>query len=93
MNTIFKILVILVVATLIGGLFYGVVTASSSSIGQSRSTNERFGHFDRGGEARGLQFPADSIKNLVIVSVVALIYLNAPKWLKRKKSTVSVTSL
>jgi len=92
MNTIFKILVILVVASLIGGLFYGVVTASSSGIGRSRSTNERFGHFDRGGEARGLRFPAEAISNLVIISVVAMIYLNATKWLNRKKSIVNVTS-
>jgi hypothetical protein len=92
MNTIFKILVILVVAALIGGLFYGAVTASSSGFGQSRSTNERFGQFDRGGEARGLQFPAEAISNLVIISVVAVIYLNATKWLNRKRATVKVAS-
>jgi hypothetical protein len=88
MKTIFKILVILVVAALVGGLFYGVVTASSSGSGQSRSANEQFGRPDRGDHANGLQFPADAIKNLAIISVVSVIYLNATKWLRRKKPTL-----
>ena len=54
MNTIFKILVILVVAVLVGGLLYGVVTAISSSSQSPRfaegSSNEQIppdGNFDR----------------------------------------------
>jgi hypothetical protein len=92
MKTIFKILVILVVAALVGGLFYEVVTATSSGTNQSRPVNEQFNRPDRGGEAGGIQFPTDSIKSLAIISLVSLIYLNAPKWLARKKSTVDMTS-
>ena len=91
MNTIFKILVILVVAALVGGLFYGAVTASASGTGRSRSANEQFGRSDRRGDARGLQFPAEAMKNLAIISVVSMIYLNSSKWLGRKKPTVNVT--
>jgi hypothetical protein len=92
MKTIFKILVILVVAALVGGLFYGVVTATSSGTSQSRPVNEQFNRPNRVGEAGGIQFPADSIKSLAIISLVSLVYLNAPKWLGRKKSTVDMTS-
>jgi hypothetical protein len=98
MKTIFKILVILVVAALIGGLFYGVVTATSSGTSQS-SLSERpspvdreFASPDRGDDTGGIQFPADAVKNLMIISVVSIIYLNASKWLNKKKSIVNVTS-
>ena len=88
MKTIFKILVILVVAVLVGGLFYSVVTATSSSADQSsmpeRPADGEFVRPDRE-EASGIQFPADAIKNLVIISVVSVIYLNVTKWLGRRK--------
>ena len=99
MKTIFKILVILVVAALVGGMFYGVVTATSSGTDQS-SMPERpvDGEFHTDGElappdredAGGIQFPADAVKNLLIISVVSMIYLNATKWLGRRKSTTQV---
>jgi len=99
MKTIFNILVILVVAVLVGGLFYGIVTAASSGISQS-SISERpangqlpadgeFNRPDREGAGR-IQFPAESVKNLAIISIIGVICLNAIKWLDRKKSTVKV---
>jgi hypothetical protein len=100
MKTIFKILVILIVVVLVGGLFYGAVTATSSGTDRL-SMPERPADReipadgglvppDREG-AGGIQFPADAIKNLVIISVVSVIYLNAIKWLGRKKPAVKVT--
>jgi len=94
MKTIFKILVILVVAALVSGMFYGVVTATSSGTDQS-SMPERpaDGEFPIDSEftlpdredTGGIQFPVDVIKNLLIISVVSMIYLNATKWLGRRK--------
>jgi hypothetical protein len=98
MKTIFKILVILVVAVLVGGMLYGVVTAASSGVDQSsiaeRPTDGQFpadGEFsppDRDDLDGGIQFPADAIKNLAIISIVSVIYLNAPKLLGRKKQAL-----
>ncbi|MBL8078563.1 MAG: hypothetical protein JNM55_11420 [Anaerolineales bacterium] len=95
MNTVFKILVILVGATLVGGLLYGVVTVTSSSQspqfteGSSSGQLPPDGNFDRpdhDGESSGIQFPMDSIKNLAIISVVGALYFNAAKFLGKRKS-------
>jgi len=95
MKTLFKILVIIVVAVLVGSIFYGAVTAISSGTNQSsmpaRPTDGEFATHDREGDAGGLQFPADSIKNLAIISIVSVIYLNAPKLLRRKKPALQIT--
>ena len=97
MKAIYKILVIIVVAVLVGGVFYGVVTTSFSGTDQSTSSFERpapadgFSPPDREGGADGIQFPAESIKNLAIISVVGVIYLNTARWLGRKKRTVEAT--
>ena len=98
MKTLFKILVIFVVAILVGGMFYGAVTATSSGTNQTsmserpaRADGEFAPHDDEDG-AGGLQFPADAVKNLAIISIVSMIYLNAPKLFGRKKSTVNVVS-
>lgn len=95
MKTILKILLILVVAMMIGGAFYGAVTASSSgtdgTILQERPQPDDFpldGEFtppDRGDFDDGVQFPAEMIKNLVIMTVVATAYLNITKYFGRKK--------
>jgi hypothetical protein len=50
MKTIFKVLVILVVAILVGGLFYGAVTASSSGTDQTAMSERPMpvdGEFER----------------------------------------------
>jgi hypothetical protein len=101
MKTMFKILVILVVAVLVGGLFYGVVTATSSGTGQSSltegsaneqfTTDSQFSPHDQE-DVGGIQFPADAVKNLAIISMVSVIYLNATRWLGRKRSTANVIS-
>lgn len=94
MKTIFKILVIIVLAVLVGSLFYGVVTAISSGTNQlsisARPVDGEFARPDREGDAGGLQFPADSIKNLAIISIISIIYLNVPKLWKRKKPTLQI---
>ena len=100
MKTIFKILVIVVVAVLVGSLFYGAVTVISSGTDQSfmpaRPTDGEFpadGEFsphDRQGDVGGLQFPADAVKNLAIISIVSVVYLNAPKLLRRKKPALQI---
>ena len=96
MKTIFKILVILVVAVLIGGLFYGVVTASSSGTAQPSLSDRPLppdGEFvpDRDEDAGGPQFPAEAFKSLAIISTVSVIYLSSSKWLGRKKTALTVT--
>jgi hypothetical protein len=87
MNTIFKVLVILVVAILVGGLFYGAVTATSAGTDQTALSERPMpadGEFERPDrdEAGGIQFPADAVKNLLIITVIAALYLNTSKWLK-----------
>lgn len=93
MNTIFKILVILVVAVLVGGSLYGVVTATSQSSQSSDAPSNgqlpSDGNFirpDHDGESSGIQFPMDSIKNLVIITVVGALYFNVAKFLGKRKS-------
>jgi hypothetical protein len=101
MKTIFKILVILVAAVLVGGLFYGVVTIFSSGAEQpSRLEWPTYIEFPADGsfarpdreEADGIQFPVDALKNLVIISVVSIIYLNVTKWLGRRKPKTALSS-
>jgi hypothetical protein len=91
MKTIFHILIILVVAVLLGGLFYGAVTAFSFNTSQAQATDRPLppeGEFDRpspDGETGSLQFPFDSVKNLLIITAVGAVYLNAPKLLGKRK--------
>jgi hypothetical protein len=91
MKNLFKILVILVVAIMIGGMFYGAVTALSSGTDQTsmpeRPADAEFTRPD-GDDAGGMQFPFDMVKNLAIISIISAVYLNATKWLGRKKSVV-----
>jgi hypothetical protein len=95
MKTIFNILVIFVVAVLVGGLFYGAVTLTSSGTDQP-SVQERptGGDFppDRDGSSGEVQLPVDMIKNLAIISVVAVGYLNITKFFGRKKTTMPVST-
>ncbi|MBK9207707.1 MAG: hypothetical protein IPL71_05165 [Anaerolineales bacterium] len=90
MKMIFKVLVILVVAILVGGLFYGAVTASSSGTDQTAMSERPHseGGFERheGGESGGIQFPADAVKNLLIITVIATLYVNISRWIKKAGS-------
>ncbi|MBI5951364.1 MAG: hypothetical protein HY865_06885 [Chloroflexi bacterium] len=99
MKTIFRIVVILVVAFLVGGLFYGAVTATSSGTDQSsmpeRSTDGEFppdGLRPEREDDGAIQFPVDAVKNLVIISVIAAIYLNVGRLFGGKKSTANPPS-
>ncbi len=89
MNTIFKILVILVVAVIVGGAFYGAVTATSSGSGTSMPERpagaEQFDHHE-GGESGGGS-PAEMIKSLAIISIVGALYFNLSKFFSGKKIT------
>ncbi len=95
MKTIFRILIILTVAVLVGGLFYAFVTAASSGADQpasfERPTDGEFVPPDRD-EPDGIAFPADALKNLVIITVVGALYLNIPKWLGGKKPKTNMAS-
>lgn len=82
MKTIFRIIIILLVATLIGGLFYGAVSSGSSSAGQTSFSERPGGDFarpDGDREHGGGGFPVESIKNLAIISIICALYLNFVK--------------
>ncbi|MBK8784096.1 MAG: hypothetical protein IPO22_20410 [Anaerolineales bacterium] len=89
MKTISRIIIILLVATLVGGLFYGAVTSGSSSTGQTSLSERPTGDFPRpDGDERedsGISFPAESIKSLAIISIVGAVYLNFVKKSDQKK--------
>lgn len=91
MKTIFKILAILVVAVLIGGAFYGAVTASSgaspaSALERPDLPDGEFEPAEREEFDEGFMFPAESIKSLLMISVVGALYLNLPKLIGKRKS-------
>lgn len=98
MRIIFKVFIILVVATMVGGFFYGVVTASSSGTDEARiaeGTQIEGQLFPPDGEfsppireegESGIQFPVETIKNLMIVAVVGAAYWNVTKFFNRKKT-------
>jgi hypothetical protein len=95
MKTIFRILVILTLAALVGGLFYSVVTATSSGANQTLVTERQVGEFnprDREEDAGGIQFPVDVVKNLLIISIISVIYLNIARLLGRKKSNMPIAA-
>ena len=88
MKTISRILIILLVATLIGGLFYSAVRAGSSSTSQTSISERPTGDFarpDGDHDEGGISFPAESIKSLVIISLVGAVYLNVIKKFAAKK--------
>lgn len=82
MKIIFRILLILVVASLIGGLMYAGVNASGSSSVQTSFEGERplppdseefrpDGERDEGG---GFEFPFGVVKSLVLMSIAGGVY-------------------
>lgn len=91
MKIIFKILAILVVAVLVGGLFYGTVTIASAGATQT-SVSERPLPPDGEEFDGGIQFPVESIKSLAIISIVGALYLNVPKWIAGKRLPVKAIS-
>ncbi len=98
MKTLLRVLTILVVASLIGGLMYVAVNASSSSTGSSLDGGRPSGQFrpdgdgehEEGGERGGFGFPGGVIKALVLMSIAGGIY-SAIGWAgkKAKRSAIA----
>lgn len=99
MKVIFRVLVIIAVATLIGGTIYGVVSAGGSSTGQQRGFDGRErpappnggGDFHpEGGDRRrnegGFGLPFGMAKGFIIVAIIAAVYYNVSKLFGKKKS-------
>lgn len=82
MKTLLRVLIILVVASIIGGLMYVAVNASSSSNGSSLDGGRPSGQFrpdgdgehEERGESGGFGFPGGIIKALVLMSIAGGIY-------------------
>ncbi len=91
MTTLYRILIILVVATIIGGAIYMAVGGGSSA-GQQPSAPIRSGDQPRpeGGEDRegGDGLPFGILKSLVIMSVASGVYLAGNKLLSKKPKPV-----
>lgn len=95
MKTFPRIIIILLVATLIGGLFYSAVSAGSSSTSQTSISERPTGDFPRPDgdqEEGGISFPAESIKSLAIISIVSAVYLNIVKKFTAKKPILKMIS-
>ena len=91
MKTISRIIIILLVTTLIGGLFYSAVSAGSSSTDQTTISERPTGDFpqpDGDIDEGEISFPAESIKSLAIISIVCAAYLNVVKKFAVKKPTL-----
>jgi len=97
MKIIFQVLVILAVATLIGGAMYAAVNAGGN-MAQMRSgefdgqqptppNGEEFHRPDGERDFQGgITLPFGIIKSLVVIGIVAAFYFNASKWwINRKK--------
>jgi hypothetical protein len=100
MKVIFRVLVILVVATLIGGAIFAAVSAGGSSGNTQRGfeggdrpalpNGEAPGNFrpdgDGGRSEGGSGLPFGMVKGLVIITIIAAIYFNINKFFGKKKS-------
>ena len=86
MNTMFRILVILVVAVLIGGVIYSAVNAMPAQGGFDAERSRPEGRTRPTGEREnfegGMMLPFGVVKSLVLMSVVGVPYFF---WRKRKK--------
>jgi hypothetical protein len=99
MKVLFRILVILVVASLVGGAMFALVNVSGNGTQQRSFQRHEGGQFsennggfrpdggrDReGGRGGALGLGFGLIKNLAIVAIVAIVYLNATKWFGKAK--------
>ncbi len=98
MKILFRILVILVVTSLVGGAMYALVNVAGGGQrrvegGNSfrpeggngiRTDDGRRGDHE-GGRGGMFGFGFGLLKNLVVISVIAVIYLNATKWTGKAK--------
>jgi hypothetical protein len=99
MKVLFRILVILVVASLVGGAMFALVNVSGNGTqqrsfqrqegGQSPQNNVGFrpdgGREREGGRGGALGLGFGLVKNLVVVAIIAIVYLNATKWFGKAK--------
>ncbi len=95
MKTISRIIIILLAATLIGGLFYSVVSAGSSSTSQTSISEGPTGDFpqpDDDREEGGISFPVESIKSLALISIACAAYLNVAKRKPGKKLPLKIAA-
>jgi hypothetical protein len=91
MKILFRVLVILVVASLIGGAIFALVNVSGAASQRSsvqRPEGDRFR--PEGGERDqsngGFFLPFGMIKNLAVISIIAAIYLHLGKWFGKRKA-------
>ena len=101
MNTLFRVLIILVVAVIIGGLMYVGVSASNSSNngfpefegGRQRPEGSEFrpegDHDGEQGERGGFGFPGGIIKALVLMTIAGSIYSGIVRMGKQSKKTLA----
>lgn len=101
MNTLFRVLIILVVAVIVGGLMYVGVSASNSSNngfpefegGRQRPEGSEFrpegDHDGERGERGGFGFPGGIIKALVLMTVAGSIYSGIVRVGKKSKQMLA----
>jgi hypothetical protein len=104
MKVLFRILVILVVASLVGGAMFALVNVSGNGTqqrsfqhqegGQSPQNNGGFrtdgGREREGGRGGMLGFGFGLLKNLAVISVIAVIYLNWTRWFGKATKQIEV---
>ena len=90
MTTLYRILIILVVASIIGGAIYMAVGGGSAAVQQSAQIPARDRARPDGGEGRegGEGLPFGIIKSLVIMSVASGVYLAGNKLFSKKPKRV-----
>lgn len=95
MKTLFRILVILVVASLVGGAIFAAVNGGGTS-SQGNSIQREDGRERPDGNERDqsslLFLPFGMIKNLIVIAIIATVYLNAGKWLSKGKATKRISA-
>ena len=90
MTTLYRILIILVVAAIIGGAIYMAVSGGSAAVKQSAQISERDRPRPGGREGRegGDGLPFGLLKSLVIMSVASGVYLAGNKLFSKKPKPV-----
>ena len=91
MTTLYRILIILVVASIIGGAIYMAVGGGSSAGQQSAPIRSRDQPRPEGGEGRegGDGLPFGILKSLVIMSVASGVYLAGNKLFSKKPKPIT----
>lgn len=93
MKTLFRILIILVITSIIGGLMYaGVSAAGTTSFEDERPQMPEGAEFhperEEHGERDGIDFPGGMVKALVLMSIAGGVY-SGVVWAGKKTKQVS----